>query len=306
MKGRKIVVVGGVAAGTSAAAKARRCDEDAEILIFERGKHISYATCGLPYYVSGVIAHKDRLIFNTPETFKTRHNIDVSLQHEVSEILPERKEVKVVELDTGREQRYPYDTLILATGARPFIPPIEGVQLRHIHTLRTVEDARQIRDFIDTGRPRHAVVVGGGLIGLEMVEALLAQKLHVTLVEKLDQLLPSFDWEIAHTAETHLKEKGVEILCSSAVKTFEGDKCGVKKVITESGEEIEAELIVLSIGVRPNVNLAEAAGIRLGPTGTISVNQVEWARRMRFGDVGRKSLQIWGPRNTRKYAKKWP
>jgi NADPH-dependent 2,4-dienoyl-CoA reductase/sulfur reductase-like enzyme/rhodanese-related sulfurtransferase len=269
---KKIVVIGGVAAGTSAAAKARRCDEDAEVLIFERGRHISYATCGLPYYISGVIAHEGSLIFNTPETFETRHNIDVKLQHEVSEILPECKEIKVIELKTGQERRYPYDKLILATGARPFIPPIEGIQLRHIHSLRTVEDAKNIRDFIETGPPSHAVVVGGGLIGLEMVEALLAQKLHVTLVEKLDQLLPSFDWEIAHTAETHLKEKGVDVFCSNGVESFKGDESGVKRVVTESGEEIDADLVILSIGIRPNVQLAEAAGIQLGPTRTIAVN----------------------------------
>ena len=269
---QKIVIIGGVAAGTSAAAKARRCDEDAEITIFERDSYISYGSCGFPFYISGSIPDMDKLVFNTPETFKKSHNIDVFAEHDVKEIEPDKKRLKVLDLKTNRLESFSYDKLLITTGARAVVPPIEGIDLPHIYTLRTVDDAKRIREFIVSQNPKKAVVVGAGLIGLEMVEALLERKLQVTLVEMLDQVLPNFDWEMAKLMENHLKEQGVELILSDAVKEFKGGKDGVNKIITRSGAEIDADVVLVSVGVKPNTEIVQDIGMDLGVRNTIKVD----------------------------------
>jgi len=268
-----MVIIGGVAAGTSAAAKARRCDEDSEIIIFERDEYVSYGSCGFPFYISGSIPDMDRLLFNTPETFKKRYNVDVLAKHDVKEIVPEKNTLKVLDLDSNELKSFSYDKLLITTGARAIVPPIDGINLPHIYTLRTVEDAKWIREFILDGDPKKAVVVGGGLIGLEMVEAFLERKLKVTLVEMLDQVLPNFDWEMAKIMEKHLEKLGVELILSDAVMRFEGDEEGVKRVITKSGAVIDADIVLISVGVGPNTKLAQQAGIELGTRNTITVNE---------------------------------
>ncbi len=270
MKRRRILVVGGVAAGPSAAAKARRCDEGAEIRLFEKGPHISYAGCGLPYYVSGAVRDRQKLLVMTPEAFRARHNVEVLTRHEVTQIDPEKKRVRVRNLKEGEERWYEYDALVLATGARPVVPPIPGVEAANVFTLRTIPDADAIIQSAARAEARSAVVVGGGLIGLEMAEALLARGLQVTIIEKMDQVLAPLDQEMALPVQKHLEEKGVRVLTGEGVEGFEVSSGAVTGVRTQGGAVLPADLVLLSVGVRPDVDLAQAAGVKLGPTGAIA------------------------------------
>lgn len=273
MSTRRYLIVGGVAAGTSAAAKARRCDEKAEILLFEKGPHISYAGCGLPYYLGRVIPEREKLLVISPEVFQVRNNVQLFLNHEATALRPQEKVLIVRDLVHGQERAYSYDKLVLATGALPIIPPLPGRELNHVYTLRNVTDMDWIDRCLVQLQPRRAVVIGGGLIGLEMVEAFLACGLEVTLVEKLPQVLPPFDPEMAALVEKHLRDKGVRLLLGDGVGRFTGENGVLRAVETEKGEILPADIALLAIGIRPNVQLAAEAGLAIGSTRAIAVNE---------------------------------
>ncbi|MBO8168680.1 MAG: FAD-dependent oxidoreductase [Thermoanaerobacteraceae bacterium] len=268
---KRIVIIGGVAAGAGAATKARRTNEASEIIIYEQGEYVSFANCGLPYYVGEVIPQREDLFLITPERFKRRFNIDVKIKHRVTDIDPVKKEVTVEDLTGGTRFQQPYDELVIATGGEPVRPPLPGVELDNIFTLWTVPDADAVKGYIDRERPRRAVVIGGGFIGLEMVENLLQRGIEVTLVEKANQVLPPLDWDMALLIEKHLVEKGVDVILEDGVKAFNGSG-QLEQVELESGKRIDADLAILSIGVRPRLELAEKAGVLIGDSGGIVVN----------------------------------
>lgn len=264
----KIVVVGGVAAGASAATKARRVNEDAEIIVLEKGPYVSFANCGLPYYVGGYIARKENLLLVTPKLFKERFNIDIRVEHEVLDVDPGEKTVTV--RTAGETYKESYDKLILATGGQPIIPPIPGVDLAGVYTVFTVPDVEKITQGLSEGI-RTAIVVGGGFIGLETAEALLKKGISTTVVEKMPQLIPNFDPEFSLPIERHLKDLGLNIILNKALKTI-GGKGKVEEVEIEDGIRMQADMVVMSVGVRPRVELAKKAGLKFGATGGIAVD----------------------------------
>ena len=268
----KIVIVGGVAGGATTAARLRRVDEDAEILILERGGHISYANCGLPYYIGEVIAERERLFVQTPENFKRSFNIDVKIHSEVTAVERERKVVTVRNTESGEEWEEPYDKLVLSPGAEPVKPPIPGINSEGIFTLRSVPETDAIKSFVDDRKPRKAVVVGAGFIGLEMAENLHDRGIFVTIVEMAEQVMNVVDYEMAAMVHQHLKTKDVEFYLQDGVASF--TKKGETITITlQSGRTIEAEMVILSIGVRPEGKLAKDAALEIGTTGGIKVNE---------------------------------
>lgn len=268
----KLVIVGGVAAGASAAAKARRCNEDAEIIMFEKGPHISYATCGLPYYLSGVIRKREHLLVTSPRFFKQRFNVEVRTHHEVQRVDPSAREVLVRNLVTGTAIKEPYDRLVLATGARAIVPPIPGVDLPFVFALKTLEDADRIYAHLESTRPENAVVVGGGLIGMEAIENLAGKGMQVALVEFMPQVLAFLDREMAEVVQQHLQNKGVKIFLSEKAASIE-KRAGRGWLVTDRGRELPADVVIMSVGIRPNTELAKDAGLRIGPSGGIVVNE---------------------------------
>jgi len=267
----KIAIIGGVAAGTSAAAKAHRVNSDAEIVIFEKDTDISYAGCGLPYYISEDVRERSRVVINTPEEFAKKYNVDVRIRHEVISLDVVNKKLFYRNLDSGKTGEYIYDKLIISTGATSLIPPIPGVKLKNILPLRTVNDADNIKSLIKNESIKRVTIIGAGLIGLEMAESFKSLDLEVTVIEKLPQVLPRFTEDMARLVEEHLKEQGVELILSDGVREFTGDG-KVEKIYTDSGKEIFSDLVLLSIGVRPEVSLAKQAGVKLGSTGAIAIN----------------------------------
>lgn len=267
----KVVVVGGVAAGMSAAARVRRLDESAEIVVFERGPHVSFANCGLPYHVGGVIAERDNLLLHTPRSLGSILNLDVRTGVEVRSIQVAEKSVTVVEQASGREYREPYDKLVLAPGAQPVRPPIPGSEDARVHVLRSVTDMDQIKQLVDRGA-RRALVIGGGYVGVEMAENLQVRGVEVTLVDLADQIIPPLDKEMARDLETHLVKHGLRIHLGVSVKAFSGTAEELTAVLSD-GRSLATDLVVMAIGVRPDVSLARAAGIELGPRGGIRVDR---------------------------------
>jgi len=268
----KIVIAGGVAAGTSAAAKARRCDEHAEIVLFEQGSSISYATCGMPYYLNGVIKERESLLVVKPDSFARRFNIRLCLRHRVEAIHSEEQEVRVRDLSTNRTFRERYDRLILCTGSRAVVPPLPGVELPFVFSLKSLDDMDQIFSFMAEKSPRRSAVIGGGLIGVEMAECLRERGLEVTLVEMMEQVLPFLDWDMAQLIQAHLDEKGVRLLLGQPLKSIGSGAGGDGEVIIGSGFRVPCDMVILAIGVRPDVELARRAGVDIGPTGAVSVD----------------------------------
>ncbi|HOT61691.1 MAG TPA: FAD-dependent oxidoreductase [Treponemataceae bacterium] len=266
------VIVGGVAGGAGAAARLRRLDENAEITIFERGDYVSYANCGLPYYAGGTIAERSRLFIMTPEKFRESLNVDVRVSTEVVSIDRAARTVRARNLKTGEETEHRYDALVLSPGAAPIKPPIPGIDDQSILTLRSVSDVDAIKARLDRGDAKRAVVVGGGFIGLEMAEALRERSLAVTLVEALDQVMGVVDYDIAAVAQEHLRSKGVDLRLKDGVAAFER-RGGTLSVKLSSGAEIPTDLVILSIGVRPDTALARAAGLELAQNGAIKVDE---------------------------------
>ncbi len=267
----KLVIVGGVAGGASAAARARRLSEDAHIVLIERGPDVSFANCGLPYYIGGEIAERDKLLVATPERLRTRYNLDVRLRSSVEAIDRRAKKVRVRDLVSGREYEESYDKLILATGAAPFRPPIGGIDLPGIFTLRNMQDMDRIKERLDQG-VRRAVVVGGGFIGLELVENLVRRGIATTVVELNGQVLPPFDKEMTTPIAEHLTAKGVSLLLGQSAERFEQSSDGLT-VCLKSGQRLPADLVILGVGVRPENKLAVEAGLDVGPRGGIRVNE---------------------------------
>lgn len=272
MEKQRMIVIGAVAAGTKAASKAKRENPDLDVKIFTKEEHISYAGCGLPYYIGGIIKEKSELVVRTPEIFKKEQDIDIYTKHEVTGIDVNSKRVYVTNLDTQEQLTYGYDKLVMATGASPIKPPLENINLKNIFTLRSVTDAFEIRDLVDAGKVQKAVVVGGGFIGLEVAENLKHRGVDVTLIELAPHVLPPFDEEIALLAQAHMQDKGVNIVTGEKVLGFEGRDEQVTKVKSTAGD-FDADVVILSIGVRPNVKIAAEAGIALGTTGAIKVDK---------------------------------
>lgn len=266
----KHIIIGGVAGGATAAARIRRADENAEIVLVEKGKYISYANCGLPYYIGGVIKSRDKLFVQTPEAFSRRFNVDVRTRHEALSIDTERHEVSIRRAD-GTTYTETYDRLLLSPGAEPVRPPLEGIDTEGIFTLRNVDDTDRIHSYLGTHRVRHAVVVGGGFIGLEMAENLHHAGAGVSIVEMADQVMAPVDFSIASHVHRHLMDKGVGLWLGRGVERFTSEN-GSIKVWLNTGETLSADLVLLSIGVRPSVKLAREAGIELGARG-IKVNR---------------------------------
>ena len=268
----RIRVIGAVAAGTAAAAKARRNDESAEIIMYEKGRHISYAGCGMPYFLSGEIKDQKLLVPRDEPYFKSKYDIDILTGHEVLRIDPALKRLTVRKLADGTVFDDDYDILVIATGARPIRLPVPGTDLPNVFQLRNIEHMLAIREFMTSHRPRSAVVIGSGFVGLEMTESLTSAGLKVTLIEKLAHLDPALDQDMAPYVEQHLDSRGVAWLAGAEVVAIEGDELadGVRRA---DGRVITADLVLVAIGVRPETALAADAGIQLGQTGAVQVDK---------------------------------
>ncbi len=269
----KVIIVGGVAGGASCAARLRRLDESAEILMVDRGPYVSFANCGLPYHVGGVIKKEASLLVADEQLFRERFGIDVRTRCEVVGISPEKKTVELRNVETGEICIKSYDKLVLSPGASPVRPPLPGIDLPGIFTVRTVPDAREIRAWIEDRQAKRAVVVGGGFIGLEMAENLVHRGLDVTVVEMLDQVMPPLDPEVARVVENHLEAHGVTLALGDGVAGFRRAEDGALEVLTASGKTHPADLVILAIGVRPETSLAKTAGLELGERGGIRVDE---------------------------------
>ncbi|MEC4674448.1 MAG: FAD-dependent oxidoreductase, partial [Nitrospirota bacterium] len=269
----KIVIIGGVAGGASAAAKARRTNEEAEITVFEKGLYVSFANCGLPYYVGEIISDRGELLLQTPEKFWKRFRVSVKVRHEVLAIKRDQKHVTVKCLETDEVLIHPYDKLILAPGAGAIVPNIPGIQADNIFTVKTVPDSDAIKSFLAKHRPSKALVIGGGFIGLETAEALKQRGLAVTVVEKAPNILPAFDQDMADLVAFHLREQGVDLIVSDSIQAFVEKRNLAYEVQLESGRHLSLDLAILSIGVRPELKLAREAGLEIGETGGIVVNK---------------------------------
>ncbi|MFV8828895.1 CoA-disulfide reductase [Alkalihalobacterium sp. APHAB7] len=267
---KKIVIVGGVAGGATAAARLRRIDETSTIVMFEKGEYISFANCGLPYYIGETIKDRQKLLVQTVEGMSKKFNLDIRNLSEVININRQTKHVTVKNVQTGETYEESYDELVLSPGARPIVPPIPGLnEAKAVFTLRNIPDTDRIKSYVDHQQPKRAVVVGGGFIGLEMAENLHDRGIEVTIVEMANQVMAPLDYEMAAIIHNHLENKSVQLILDDGVKSFENEG---SKVVTQSGQEIETDLIILSIGVRPENELAIKAGLNVGERGGIQVN----------------------------------
>lgn len=262
----KTIIIGGVAGGASAAARLRRLDESAEIILLERGGYISFANCGLPYYIGGVIRNQRSLTLQTPESFRARFNIDVRINSEAIKIEPSFKKITVKNLQTGECYEENYDNLVLSPGAEPFRPDIDGIDSPTVFTLRNIPDTMRIKKYIETKKPQSAVIVGGGYIGVEMAENLRVAGLEVSVVELADHLIAPLDFDMAADIHRYIKEKGINLFLNNGVKAIEDGG-----VVMQNGE-VKADMIIMSVGVRPETALAKECDIELNRRGSIVVN----------------------------------
>lgn len=267
----KIVIVGGVAGGATAAARIRRLDEQAEIIVFERSGYISYANCGLPYFIGDVIEDPENLTLQTPESFYSRFCVKMKVHHEVIAVHPDRKNVSVKNLETGEEFEESYDKLILSPGAKPTQPRLPGVGIKKVFTLRTVEDTFRIKEYINTNHPKSVVLAGGGFIGLELAENLRELGMDVTIVQRPKQLMNPFDSDMAAFIHNEMRKHGVKLALGYTVEGFTENENGVD-VLLKGKELLHADMVVLAIGVTPDTVLAKEAGLELGIKGSIVVN----------------------------------
>lgn len=268
---KRIVIIGGVAGGTTAATQARRNDRDAEIIIYDRDKDISYSGCSLPYYIGKIVNTRREIVPRDSKYFKEKFNVDVKILHEVTYIDSKNKKVKVKNLSTGEEFEDHYDKLVIATGASPFIPNKEWMDKDNVFVLRNVESADRIKKYIEEKNPKKVLIVGTGFIGMELCENLTEIGIDVTMVELKDQVMPTLDRDMANRIEEYIKEKGVTIYTGEEVKSLLGEK-SAKKAVTDK-RVIDADMVILSIGIRANVDLALNAGVNIGKTKAISVNE---------------------------------
>ncbi|WP_078594735.1 CoA-disulfide reductase [Evansella clarkii] len=268
---KKILIVGGVAGGATAAARLRRLDEKSEIIMFERGEYVSFANCGLPYYIGGTISERDKLLVQTVEGMSKKYNLDIRNLSEVTKINREGKTVEVKKMDTGEVYEESYDVLLLSPGAKPIVPPIEGIEeAENLFTLRNVPDTDKIKNFVNEHKPKNAVVVGGGFIGLEMAENLVDLGIEVTVVEMAAQVMAPIDFEMAALVHKKLKDYGINLVLEDGVKAF---KENGSKLLLNSGKEVSTDMIIFSIGVRPENELAVDAGLPVGKRGGILVDE---------------------------------
>ena len=268
---KKIIIVGGVAGGASAAARLRRLDEGAEIILFERGEYISFANCGLPYYIGGEITNKSALTLQTPESFNARFRVDVRVNNEVTAIDRQAKTVTVKKLASGETYTESYDAIILSPGAAPLMPNIPGIDSRLVFTLRNIPDTYKIRDFIDNNRPKSVIVAGGGYIGLEMAENLKRSGLDVTVVEMADQVIAPIDYDMACDVHNHIRQKGINLILKNGVKNIKENENGL--VVTLNEGELSAGMLIMSVGVKPESSLAKSAGLAVNERGGIVVDE---------------------------------
>lgn len=268
----RYVIIGGVAGGASTAARLRRMDENAEIILVEKGPYISYANCGLPYYIGEVIPERESLFVQTPASFGTRFNIDVRVMNEVTAIEPEIKQLEIKDLQRGTVYNITYDKLVLSPGAEPIRPPLPGIDLPGIFTLRNVSDTDRIKSHVKENKIRSVVVVGAGFIGLEMAENLHHLGISVTIVELGKQILAPVDFPIAAIAQQHLREKGLDLRLGISAQSFEKITDGIQLNLSD-GSSVKADMVLLSIGVRPDTKLAVNAKLKLGPSKGIWVNE---------------------------------
>lgn len=262
----KTIIIGGVAGGASAAARLRRLDEKAEIVILEKGEFVSFANCGLPYYIGGEITDREELTLQTPESFKARFNIDVRIFNEAVKINPEENIITIKNLQNGESYTEKYDNLILSPGAEPIIPNIKGIESANVFTLRNIPDTLKIKNYIDTEKPESAVVIGGGYIGVEMAENLAKAGLDVSIVELADHLIAPLDFDMAADVHRYIKEKGIKLFLNNGVTAIEHNRIILQK------EEINADMVIMSVGVRPETAIAKACGIETNSRGSIIVD----------------------------------
>lgn len=267
-KPRRILVVGGVAGGASAATRARRLDEFSEIIIFERGPHVSFSNCALPFHLSGIVENESDLVLMHPEDFKNKFNIDARIHHEVMSIDRANKEVEVKNLLSGERYREGYDKLILSPGANPIVPNFEGIDLVSVFTIRNVSDISKLNCFIKENNSRNITVIGGGFIGIETAENLRIAGYNVTLVEAMPQIMRTFDYDMVQILHKEIYDQGIDLIVNDKVAKFKKNM-----VVLDSGREIPTDAVVMSIGVTPETSLAEQANLELGKTGAIAVNQ---------------------------------
>lgn len=291
-----IAIVGGVAGGASAATRARRMNEGAEIILFEKDEYVSFANCGLPYYIGGEITDRSELLVTTPELLACIFRLDVRILHRVTRINRDSKTISVRDHKTGETYGQGYDKLILAPGAEPFVPPIDGAAAAGVFTLRNLDDTDRIKAAVDSGGSKKAVVVGAGYIGLEMVEQLVNRGFSVVLAELQPQVVPLFDAEMARPLEKELEKHGVELHLGDGIKRVLIDGKGAAAgVELESGETIEAGVVILGMGVRPNLELAKGAGLAIGPGGGIAVNDYMQTNDPDIYAVGDAAEYTFGP-----------
>ncbi len=267
----KVLIIGGVAGGASAAARLRRLDENAEIIMIERGEYISYANCGLPYYIGGVIADKDELTLQTPESFLRRFNVDVRVCQEAVSIQRDKKCVAIHDIKNNRTYEESYDKLILSPGAEPIPAPVDSSVKDGVFTLRTVPDTFRITNYIEKQNPETAVVVGGGFIGLEVAENLTAKGIDITLVEMADQVMPQLDFDTACCVQTVIEQSGIKLMLGTGVKEISSD--GIKLWVKTSDNALKCDMVIFAAGVRAESSLAAKAGLKLGIKGTIAVDE---------------------------------
>ena len=268
----KVVIIGGVAGGATAAARIRRLDEQAEIIVFERSGYISYANCGLPYYIGDTITDPEALTLQTPESFFSRFQITMKVRHEVTAIHAERNVVSVKNLETGAEFEERYDKLLLSPGAKPSLPPVPGTDIDRLFTLRTVEDTFRIKDYINKKNPRSVILAGGGFISLELAENLRHLGMEVTIIQRPKQLMNPFDEDMASFIHSEMRSHGIRLLLGHTVEGFEETENGVRVLLKEEAP-LSADMAVLAIGVSPDTRLAEMAGLKLGIKNSIIVNE---------------------------------
>ncbi len=303
---KKIVIIGGVAAGATAAARMRRLDEHAEIILFEKGGHVSFANCGLPYYIGGVIDSRDSLLVATKKEIESKYALSVRLYTEVLRIDKDANKVFVKNLETGEEYEESYDSLVVATGSKPIVPPLEGIDSPNVFTLWNMNDTDNVYEFIEENNPKKAVVVGGGFIGVEMAENLTELGIQVSLVEMADQVMAPFDKDMAMILENHMRQNGVNLYLGEGLESIQDNG---KIVKLNTGREIEADLVMLSIGVRPSTALAKEAGLELNERGAVIVDdemKTSHANIYAAGDIveitdfntgGRTVVPLAGPAN---------
>ncbi|MCA1789897.1 MAG: FAD-dependent oxidoreductase, partial [Thioalkalivibrio sp.] len=269
----KLVVIGGDAAGMSAASKVRREHPDREIVVFERGPHTSYAACGMPYFIASQVKSSDRLIARRPEVFREKQNIDVRTLHEVLEIDTEQRRVKVRDLQQDTIFWEGWDDLLIATGASPIVPDLPNIEAEGIFSLSTLQSGIDVFEYVEAHKPAKAVIVGGGYIGIEMAEALLERGMEVALIDMAPEVMVSMDSDVAESISQAMREAGVSVFLREKLERFEADSDGRLRAVVTDRQTLKADLVILGIGVRPNAELAEAAGIDLGADGAIKVNK---------------------------------